>query len=84
VVPGLSRVATLWNPGNSAIVFSWKETHDAARALGVTLQSQRALRVSDVPFGLAPALHQGYFDCEEKLQGRVTRVNTTNPHLLLR
>ena len=29
VVPGLSRVATLWNPGNSAIVFSWKETHDA-------------------------------------------------------
>ena len=39
VVPGLSRAATLWNPGNSAIVFSWKETQDAARALGVTLQS---------------------------------------------
>ena len=39
VVPGLSRVATLWNPGNTAIVFSWKETQDAAHALGLTLQS---------------------------------------------
>jgi ABC-type uncharacterized transport system substrate-binding protein len=39
VVPGLSRVAVLWNPGNPAIVFSWKETQGAARLLGVTLQS---------------------------------------------
>jgi len=39
VVPGLSRVAALWNPGNTAIVFSWKETQDAAHALGVVLLS---------------------------------------------
>jgi putative tryptophan/tyrosine transport system substrate-binding protein len=39
VVPGLSRAAALWNPGNSAIVFSWKETQSAARVLGLTLQS---------------------------------------------
>src|SRR5215472_4962496 len=39
VVPGLSRAAALWNPGNSAIVFSWKETQGAARVLGLTLQS---------------------------------------------
>ena len=32
-------MAALWNPGNSAIVFSWKETQGTARALGVTLQS---------------------------------------------
>ena len=38
-VPGLSRAAALWNPGNSAIVFSLKETQGAARALGTTLQS---------------------------------------------
>src|SRR5262249_61580506 len=38
-VPGLSRVAGLWNPGNPALVFSWKETQGAARALGVKLQS---------------------------------------------
>ena len=39
VLPGLSRVAGLWNPGNPALVFSWKETQSAARALGLTLQS---------------------------------------------
>ena len=39
VVPGLSRVAGLWNPGNPALVFSWKETQGAARALGLSLQS---------------------------------------------
>jgi ABC-type uncharacterized transport system substrate-binding protein len=39
VVPGLSRVTGLWNPANPALVFSWKETQGAARALGVTLQS---------------------------------------------
>src|SRR6476659_5693558 len=39
VVPGLSRVAALWNPGNTAIVFSWKETQGAARTLGVALLS---------------------------------------------
>ena len=39
VVPGLSHAAALWNPANPAIVFSWKETQGAARALGLTLQS---------------------------------------------
>src|SRR5260370_1748447 len=39
VVPGLSRAAVLWNSANPALVFSWKETQGAARALGVTLQS---------------------------------------------
>jgi putative ABC transport system substrate-binding protein len=39
VVPGLSRVAALWNPGNTAIVFSWKETQVASHALGVVLLS---------------------------------------------
>jgi ABC-type uncharacterized transport system substrate-binding protein len=39
VVPGLSHAAALWNPGNSAIVFSWKETQGAARVLGITLRS---------------------------------------------
>src|SRR5258708_22449269 len=39
VVPGLSHAAALWNPGHSAIVFSWKETQGAARVLGLILQS---------------------------------------------
>ena len=39
VLPGLSRGAVLWNPGNPALAFAWKETQGAARMLGVTLQS---------------------------------------------
>src|SRR6266566_1649108 len=47
VVPGLSRVATLWNSANSAIVFSWKETQGVARVLGVTLQSREVTGPKD-------------------------------------
>lgn len=39
LVPGLSRGAVLWNPGNPALAFAWKETEGAGRMLGVTLQS---------------------------------------------
>jgi putative tryptophan/tyrosine transport system substrate-binding protein len=39
LLPGLSRAAALWNPGNPAIVFAWKETQGAARPLEVALQS---------------------------------------------
>ena len=39
LLPGLSRVAALWNPANPAIVFAWKETQGTARALGIALQS---------------------------------------------
>jgi putative ABC transport system substrate-binding protein len=50
-VPGLSRAAALWNPGNSAIVFSWKETKGAAGALGIALQSHEVQGPKD--FGAA-------------------------------
>jgi len=54
VVPGLSRVAALWNPGNTAIVFSWKETQNAAHALGVVLLSHEVQGQKD--FGPAFAM----------------------------
>jgi putative ABC transport system substrate-binding protein len=38
-VPQLSRVAVLWNPGNSAKVQEWKETEAAARSLQLRLLS---------------------------------------------
>ena len=47
VVPGLSRVATLWNPANPALAFSWKQTQGAARVLGVTLQSHEVQGTTD-------------------------------------
>ena len=39
-VPRLSRVAVLWNAANPANTRPLREAQDAARALGVTLQSQ--------------------------------------------
>src|SRR5215212_9840364 len=39
IVPGLSRVAVLWNSANTALVFAWEETERAALPLGVRLQS---------------------------------------------
>jgi ABC-type uncharacterized transport system substrate-binding protein len=47
VVPRLSRAAALWNPGNPALVFAWKETQGAARALGVTLVSHEVRGLKD-------------------------------------
>ena len=38
VVPGLSRVAVMWNSVNPAIVAYYRQTQAAAAALGVTLQ----------------------------------------------
>jgi putative ABC transport system substrate-binding protein len=40
VVPGLTRVAVLWNPANPANAAVWHETQAAARALGLLLHSQ--------------------------------------------
>ena len=39
-IPRLSRVAVLWNAANPANAAPWREAQDAARALGVTIQSQ--------------------------------------------
>jgi putative ABC transport system substrate-binding protein len=39
LIPGVSRIAVLWNPDNSAIVFAWEETQGAARKMGLPLQS---------------------------------------------
>jgi len=46
-------VAGLWNPGNPALVFSWKETQGTARALGIALQSYEAQGPKDFAAALA-------------------------------
>jgi putative ABC transport system substrate-binding protein len=38
MVPGLSRVALLWNAGNPAYVRAWTQSQGAAQTLGVVLQ----------------------------------------------
>ena len=48
VVPGLSRVGFLWNPGVLGSVFDYKETEAAARSLRLQLQSVEVSRTEDL------------------------------------
>jgi putative ABC transport system substrate-binding protein len=48
VVPGLSRVAFLWNPDVRGNVLDYKETEGAARSLHLQLQSVEVVRAEDV------------------------------------
>ena len=48
VVPGLSRVAILWNPDVRGAVLDYKETEAAATALGVELQSIEVSSEADI------------------------------------
>src|SRR5712672_1297386 len=58
VVPGLSRGALLWNAANPANSLAWKETEGAARALGVTLQSQEVRSPRDFEGAFATIAQQ--------------------------
>ena len=48
VVPGVSRVAILWNPGNPGHLLSLGEAKTAARSLGVQLQTLEARGAEDL------------------------------------
>ena len=47
-VPGLSRVAFLWNPDVRSAVFDYKETEGAAGSLHLQLQSVEVVRAEDL------------------------------------
>jgi ABC-type uncharacterized transport system substrate-binding protein len=51
VVPGMTRVAVLWNPANPANASVWKETQAAAGALGLLLYSQEVRGPPDLKGG---------------------------------
>ena len=48
VVPGISRVAFLWNPDVRGAVFEYKETESAARTRRLQLYSLETRRVEDL------------------------------------
>jgi len=48
VVPGLSRVAFLWNPEVRGAVLDYKETEDAGRSLALQLQSVEVPRAANL------------------------------------
>jgi ABC-type uncharacterized transport system substrate-binding protein len=61
VVPGLSRVAILWNPDIRGAVLDYKETEGAARALHLQLQSVEVTRPDDLD-GAFAAMTAGHAD----------------------
>jgi putative ABC transport system substrate-binding protein len=48
VLPGLSRVAVLWNAANPALAYPWKQTQGAAGELGITLRSLEVRDPKDI------------------------------------
>jgi putative tryptophan/tyrosine transport system substrate-binding protein len=58
VIPRLSNGAVLWNAANPANAAAWKETDNAARVLGVTLQSYEVRNVGDVEGAFARIAQQ--------------------------
>jgi putative ABC transport system substrate-binding protein len=48
VIPGLTRVAVLWNAANPANAAAWEETQAAARALGLRLDAQEVRGPQDL------------------------------------
>ena len=58
VVPGLSRVAFLWNPDVRGNLFDYKETEGAARSLRLELQSVEVSRPEDFDRAFAAVTNQ--------------------------
>jgi putative tryptophan/tyrosine transport system substrate-binding protein len=48
VVPGLSRLAFLWNPDLRGALLDYNQTEAAARSLGLQLQSAEVVRAEDL------------------------------------
>jgi putative tryptophan/tyrosine transport system substrate-binding protein len=58
VVPGLARVAVLWNPANPAKGPEWREMQVAARASGVRLDSREVRAFEDVERAFAAMMQE--------------------------
>jgi len=59
VLPGLARVAIIWNPTNASVVLRVKETEAAARGMGLHLHSIEARQPGDFEKGLSAAARAG-------------------------
>jgi ABC-type uncharacterized transport system substrate-binding protein len=64
-IPGIVRVAIIWNPGNSSSATGFKETQVAAKALAIQLQSLEVRGPDDF---------EGAFQAASKRQARAISV----------
>jgi len=55
IVPGLTRLAFLWDPNNASIALQFKETEAAGRAVGVQVQSVEVTTVAQIEAGVLAA-----------------------------
>jgi ABC-type uncharacterized transport system substrate-binding protein len=70
VVPGLVRVAVLWQPDNPANRLAWQETQSAVWAAGLTLLSHPVRTPDDIEAAFAAMARQGadgLLTCEDAL-----------------
>jgi len=58
VVPGLSRVAFIWNPDVRGAVLDYNQTEGAARSLGLQLQSVEVSRAEDLDRAFSAVTNQ--------------------------
>jgi putative ABC transport system substrate-binding protein len=58
VVPGLSRVAVLWNPDVRGALFDYKESEAAARTLHLELQSLEVFTAQDLDHAFSTVISQ--------------------------
>jgi putative ABC transport system substrate-binding protein len=72
VIPGLLRVAIIWNPGVRGAMFDYKETEGVARSLRLQLQSVEVSRAEDLDRGFSAVTNQ---------RAQVLIVQTPNPVL---
>jgi ABC-type uncharacterized transport system substrate-binding protein len=72
VIPGLSRVAFLWNPDVRGSVLAYKETVGAARSLRLQLHSVELTRAEDLDRAFSEVMEQ---------RAQVLIVQTPNPIL---
>ena len=55
IVPGLSRLAFLWDPNNASIALQFKETEAAGRAVGIQVQSVEVTTAAQIEAGILAA-----------------------------
>ena len=55
IVPGLTRLAFLWDPNNASVALQFKETEAAGRAVGVQVQSVEVANVAQIEAGMLAA-----------------------------
>ena len=54
-IPGLTRLALLWNPENPSLALQFEETEEAANKLGLELLSLRVITLTDIRSAIAAA-----------------------------